>query len=368
MIPFLDLNTINAPYETQFKEKFASFLNKGWYVLGEEVKRFEEEYAAYCGTTYCVGTANGLDALRLILEGYKILGKLSEGDEVLIASNTYIATIIGVKQAGLVPVLVEASIDTYNFDFNHLKDKITTRTKVIMPTHLYGRLTDMDRVSEFAKIHNLLTVTDCAQSHGAMTSSGSRSGAMADAAGHSFYPTKNLGALGDAGAITTNNRSLVDVVRKYRNYGFKKRYVAEYAGVNSRLDELQAAFLRIKLRDLDIQNEKRRVIARRYVSEIKNDIITLPQGTGNNDHVLHLFVIRCPKRDELEAYLKVEGIGYIIHYPIPPHKQEALRELSNQSFPVCEQIHREVLSIPISPVLTEAEVTTVIRIINNFQC
>lgn len=368
MIPFLDLKALNAPYEEAFKKKFASFLDKGWYVLGEEVQLFEKEYAAYCGTKHCIGTANGLDALRLILEGYKILGKLSEGDEVLIASNTYIATIIGVKQAGLVPVLVEASLQTYNFDFYDLEKKITSKTKVIMPTHLYGRLTDMEGVSAFAKAHNLLTVTDCAQSHGAIATSGKRSGSLADASGHSFYPTKNLGALGDAGAITTDDVELTEVVKKYRNYGFKERYVAEYAGINSRLDEVQAAFLRIKLRDLDAQNEKRRVITRRYLSEVTNEHIILPKWEGGDDHVWHLFVVRCKKRDELQAYLKDKGVGTIIHYPVPPHKQEALEEFKQLLFPICEQIHNEVLSIPISPVLSEGEVDEVISILNSFKC
>lgn len=368
MIPFLDLKAINAPYQVAFKEKFASFLDKGWYVLGAEVVNFEKAYATFCGSSYCVGTANGLDALRLILEGYKILGKLAEGDEVLIASNTYIATIIGVKQAGLVPVLVEASLETYNFDFEDLARKVSSRTKVIMPTHLYGRLTDMKRVCAFAKAHQLLTVTDCAQSHGAIASNGKRSGAMANAAGHSFYPTKNLGALGDAGAVTTDDGALVEVIKKYRNYGFKERYVAQYMGVNSRLDEVQAAFLNIKLGDLDAQNEKRRIIARRYLTEIKNKQITLPQWSGGKDHVWHLFVVRCKDRDQLRDYLKMEGVGTIIHYPLPPHKQEALKEFKNLSFPRCEQIHKEVLSIPISPALREEEVSQIVRILNNFIC
>lgn len=368
MIPFLDLTALNAPYEAAFKESFTSFLDKGWYVLGEEVTQFEKAYAAYCGTSYCVGTANGLDALRLILEGYKILGKLSEGDEVLIASNTYIATIIGVKQAGLVPVLVEASLDSYNLDFADLARKITPKTKVIMPTHLYGKLTDMQQVSAFAKAYQLLMVTDCAQSHGAIALDGRRSGAMADAAGHSFYPTKNLGALGDAGAITTDDAALVAVIKKYRNYGFKERYVAQYVGVNSRLDEVQAAFLNIKLRDLDSQNEKRRTIARRYLAEIKNKHIILPQWGGGKDHVWHLFVVRCQHRDHLRDYLKKEGVGTIIHYPIPPHKQEALKEFEHVSLPICEQMHEEVLSIPISPVLTAVQVTQIVRILNGFIC
>jgi len=368
MIPFLNLKEINAPYEKELKNKFDSFLEKGWYILGNEVTAFQKEYAAYCGTQFCIGTANGLDALRLILEGYKILGKLQVGDEVLVASNTYIATIIGVKQAGLKPVLVEVNLDTFNFDYNDLEQKITSKTRVIMPTHLYGRLTDMDRVNAFAKAYNLLTVTDCAQSHGAITASGKRSGSLADASGHSFYPTKNLGALGDAGAITTNDKALAEVVEKYRNYGFKERYVAQYTGVNSRLDELQAAFLRIKLRDLDTQNSKRIAIAKQYLEGINNEHIILPQWSEGKDYVWHLFVVRCEQRDVLQEYLKVNGIATIIHYPVPPHKQEALQELASMSLPVCEQLHSEVLSLPISPSLTKTEITQIIKAINDFKC
>ncbi|AWH72836.1 aminotransferase [Dokdonia sp. Dokd-P16] len=368
MIPFLDLKKINAPFEQEFKNKFDSFLAKGWYVLGEEVQLFEAEYAQYCGTTHCVGTANGLDALRLIFEGYKILEQLQEGDEVLVASNTYIATIIAIKQAGLIPVLVEASLLTLNFDFEDLEHKITPKTKVVLPTHLYGELTDMERINAFAKAYNLLVITDCAQSHGAKDVNGNRSGSLADASAHSFYPTKNLGALGDAGAITTDNESLAQVVKKYRNYGFKERYVAEYAGVNSRLDEIQAAFLRIKLRDLDIQNQKRREIAIQYLSKIDNKHILLPQLDKEENHVWHLFVIRSVYRDQLQAYLKNQGIGTNIHYPVPPHKQEGLSEYNMQSFPVCEQLHKEVLSIPLSPALSEEDVEDIITALNNFRC
>ena len=368
MIPFLDLKKINAPFEQEFKNKFDSFLEKGWYVLGEEVQLFEAEYAQYCGTTHCVGTANGLDALRLIFEGYKILKQLQEGDEVLVASNTYIATIIAIKQAGLIPVLVEASLLTYNFDFEDLEHKITQKTKVILPTHLYGKLTDMEQVSAFAKAYNLLVITDGAQSHGAKDRSGNRSGSIADASAHSFYPTKNLGALGDAGAITTSNEALAQVIKKYRNYGFKERYVAQYVGVNSRLDEIQAAFLRIKLKHLDTQNTRRREIAMQYLSSIHNDLITLPQPDEGENHVWHLFVVRSKHRDLLQSYLNEQGIGTNIHYPVPPHKQEALSEFNMQSFPVCEQLHNEVLSIPLSPVLSADEVEEIVKALNDFKC
>ncbi|WP_299216493.1 DegT/DnrJ/EryC1/StrS family aminotransferase [uncultured Dokdonia sp.] len=366
MIPFLDLRAINAPYDAEFQEKFKSFLEKGWYILGDEVRLFEAEFATYCGTKYCIGTANGLDALRMILEGYKILGKLSEGDEVLVASNTYIATILGIQQAGLIPVLVEADLDTYNFDFEDLQQKVTAKTKVMMPTHLYGQLADMEQVSAFAKANSLYIVTDSAQSHGAMTSQGKRSGSLGDASGFSFYPTKNLGALGDGGAITTDDEALAEVVRSYRNYGFKERYVSVYTGINSRLDEVQALFLRIKLRDLDTANQLRRAIAKRYLQEIQNPKLVLPDWKGDESHVFHLFVIRCETRDHLRDYLTKHDIGTIIHYPIPPHQQEALQEYAHLSFPVTEKIHQEVLSVPLSPVMDEAMITRVISILNRY--
>ena len=373
MIPFLDLHTLNARFEKDFKTKFSQFLDKGWYILGEEVKLFEQEYAAYCGTSHCVGTANGLDALRLILEGYKALGQLKVGDEVLVASNTYIATILGIQQAGLVPVLVEAEANTFNFDFNDLESKVTAKTKVIMPTHLYGQLADMEKVTAFANLprrqagaQRLLIVTDAAQSHGAKDSQGKSSGGLADASGHSFYPTKNLGALGDGGAVTTNDADLANVIDKLRNYGFEERYVSKYVGLNSRLDEIQAAFLRIKLRALDTDNESRRSIAKRYFKEVHNPKLILPSWDGTERHVFHLFVVRTADRDQLAAFLKERGIGTIVHYPIPPHKQEALKQYKELSFPITEMIHNEVLSIPIGPLMTENHLSAVISALNAY--
>lgn len=366
MIPFLNLQAVNAPYKEQFDGAFLSFQEKGWYVLGDEVRLFEEEFAQYCGTKHCVGTANGLDALRMILEGYKILGKLQDGDEVLVASNTYIATILGIQQAGLIPVLVESEDRTYNFDFQDLSARLTPKTKVVMPTHLYGQLADMEWVTAFAKAHNLLVVTDCAQAHGAQDTLGNRAGSLADASGFSFYPTKNLGALGDAGAITTNDQALVNVLHKYRNYGFEQRYVSVYQGINSRLDELQAAFLRIKLKDLDACNEKRKVIARRYLSEIKNSKLSLPIWDGSAGHVFHLFVLRCTNRDRLQSYLLEKGIKTTIHYPIPPHKQKALSAYKRLSFPVTEKIHNDILSIPLNPALTIEQITQIIKALNSY--
>ena len=352
MIPFLDLKAINAPYKEQFTTVFEAFQEKGWYILGDEVRLFEKEFAYYCGVAHCVGTANGLDALRMILEGYKILGKVQEGDEVLVAANTYIATILGIQQAGLVPVLVEAEDQTYSFDFNDLEKRLTSKTKVVMPTHLYGQLADMERVHAFAKAHNLLTVTDCAQAHGAEDANGHKAGSLADASGFSFYPTKNLGALGDAGAVTTNDPELAGVLYKYRNYGFEQRYVSAYQGINSRLDELQAAFLRIKLKDLDRCNQKRQWIAKRYLDEVKNPVLSLPVWDGSQNHVFHLFVVRSQDRDRLQSYLLDNGVRTTIHYPIPPHKQKALEAFNSQSFSVAEKIHQEVLSIPLNPALS----------------
>jgi len=366
MIPFLNLTAVNAAYKKEFVTTFEAFQDKGWYILGEEVSRFEEEFAAYCGTKYCVGTANGLDALRMILEGYKILGKLEVGDEVLVASNTYIATILSIKQAGLIPVLVESENKIYNFNLQDLERKVTSKTRAVMPTHLYGQLVDMQCIQVFAEANNLLIVTDCAQAHGARDEHGNRAGSLADAAGFSFYPTKNLGALGDAGAITTNDTALVQVLKKYRNYGFEKRYVAEYEGINSRLDELQAAFLRIKLRDLDTANAKRRAIAKTYLENIKNDKLTLPFWDGSENHVFHLFVIRSANREALQAHLENNGIGTAIHYPVPPHKQKALAAYTTHSFPITEAIHNQVLSIPLNPTMTNDEIAKVVDVLNAF--
>ncbi len=366
MIPFLDLHKINQRYESDFKSKFNSFLDSGYYVLGTNVAAFEKEYAAYCGTKYCIGVGNGLDALRLVIEGYKILGNLKNGDEVLVASNTYIATILAIKQANLNPVLVESESDTFNFNLKELKAAITHKTKAIMPVHLYGQLSPMNEISEIAKKNNLLIIEDAAQAHGAINKEGVLAGNLGDAAGFSLYPTKNLGALGDAGAITTNNENLASVIRKLRNYGSSSKYVNEYVGFNSRLDEVQAAFLRGKLSFLNEENKRRRKIAERYLFEISNSKIKLPSYKGSKNHVFHQFVIQVANRDKFIKYLTKNGIGSLIHYPIPPHKQEALSEFSNLHFPITEKIHEEVVSIPMSPVLLEQEVTKIILVLNSY--
>ena len=366
MIPFLDLRAINKRFETQFQNRFQQFLESGYYILGSQVKEFEEAYANYCGVKYCIGVGNGLDALRLILEGYKILGKLKDGDEVLVASNTYIATIIAIKQAGMVPVLVESDASNYNFDISSLKNSITKKSKAIMPVHLYGQLAPMDEILKISKENDLLVIEDAAQAHGAKNREGKFAGNIGDAAGFSFYPTKNLGALGDGGAVTTNDNEMAEVIKKLRNYGSSSKYVNEFLGINSRLDEVQAAFLNCKLPALDVDNNRRREIAKIYISEIKNKKIKLPEWDGSGNHIFHLFVIQVENREYFIEYLKENKVGSLIHYPIPPHRQQALSEYSHLSFPITEKIHNKVVSIPISPVLSEEEVDRVISILNKY--
>jgi len=366
MIKFLDLKKINAPYEVAFENKLHSVLEKGWYVLGDEVEAFETHFANYCGTKYGIGVGNGLDALTLIFKGYIQLGKLQKGDEVLVPANTYIASILAIIQADLVPILVEPKLETYNIDPDLILEKITSKTKAILAVHLYGQLADMNPISDIAKQNNLLVIEDAAQAHGAENETGLKAGNLGDASGFSFYPGKNLGALGDGGAVTTNDDTLAKVLFSLRNYGSETKYYNDYIGVNSRLDELQAAFLNVKLPHLDYDNENRRTIAKRYLSEIDNDKITLPSWDFSNHHVFHLFVIRCEKRNELQQYLEQNGIETMIHYPIPPHKQKALPLWNTLSFPITEKIHNEVLSLPISPIMTMEEVDFVVQKLNSW--
>lgn len=365
MIKFLDLQKINADYKNEFKNKLQSFLDSGWYVLGNEVKVFEANFAAYCGTKYCIGVANGLDALILIFNAYKKLGKLKDGDEVIVPANTYIASIIAIIQNNLVPVLVEPKLETYNIDPEEVEKHITSKTKAILAVHLYGQLAEMNAINQLAKKHNLLVVEDAAQSHGAVMN-GSKAGNLSDATGFSFYPGKNLGALGDAGAITTNDDALAKTLFSLRNYGSEEKYKNEFIGLNSRLDEIQAGFLNIKLTDLDTHNQRRREIGKRYLSEIKNEKIVLPLYDGSDNHVFHLFVIRTSDRKELQDYLEKHQIQSLIHYPIAPHKQKALAHFSHLSLPITEKIHREVLSIPLNHVLLDAEVSEIIHRLNQY--
>ena len=366
MISFLDLKAINQRFEAEFQDSFRQFLDSGHYILGSQVKQFEANFARYCGAKHCIGVGNGLDALRLILEGYKILGKIRENDEVLVASNTYIATILAIKQANLKPVLVEADLDTYNFDLISLQNSISPKTKAIMPVHLYGQLSPMDEILKISRQHNLLIIEDAAQAHGAKDKNGKRAGNLGDAAGFSFYPTKNLGALGDGGAVTTNDDALAQIVGKLRNYGSSTKYENELLGINSRLDELQAAFLNVKLPTLDADNEIRNKIAKKYLSEIKNEKISLPRFDGSENHVFHLFVVRVKNRNAFIDYLDRNGVGHLIHYPVPPHKQRALSEFSHLSFPKAEKIHAEIISLPMSPIMTGQQVQEVISALNRY--
>lgn len=366
MIPFLDLQKYNAAHQAHFQDKLNLILKKGWFVLGDEVTTFEQNFATYCGTKHCIGVGNGLDALILIFKGYILLGKLTKNDEVLVPANTYIASILAIEEAGLVPVLVEPFENTFLINTNLIEAKITSKTKAILPVHLYGQLAQMDEINAIAQKHNLLVVEDAAQAHGAVFQSGKKAGNLSNAAGFSFYPGKNLGALGDAGAITTNDDALAKVLKSIRNYGSEVKYTNEYKGVNSRLDEVQAAFLNVKLPFLDTENQLRRDIAIRYLSDIKNPNIQLPFYDFSDNHVFHLFVIQCVNRIDFQNYLMKNGVATMIHYPIPPHKQNAFESWNQLSFPITEKIHNEVLSLPLHPFLTSNEVNLIIELINNY--
>ncbi len=366
MIPFLDLKGLNAQYRAELIEACTKVIDSGWYVQGNECKEFDSEFAQYCGTKYAIGVANGLDALILILRAYKELGIMNDGDEVIVPSNTYIASILAISQNNLVPVLVEPDINTYLIDPSKIEEKITSKTKAILPVHLYGQTCEMDKINDIAEKYNLKVIEDSAQSHGAFYEN-KRSGNLGDASGFSFYPGKNLGALGDGGAVTTNDEELANTIKALGNYGSHKKYENLYKGVNSRLDEMQAAMLRVKLRYLDNEVEKRRDIANYYLENIKNENIILPVVRAEDNHVWHLFVIRTSKRDVLQKYLLDNGVKTLIHYPIPPHKQNAYKEWNNESYPVSEQIHDEVMSLPISGVQSFEDTKKIIRKINEFK-
>ena len=372
MIKFLDLKKINEPYEIAFQEKLKSVLENGWYILGNEVTTFETSFASYCGTKYCVGVGNGLDALVLIFKGYIQLGKLQKGDEVIVPANTYIASILAILQADLVPVLVEPKLETYNINPDLISEKITSKTKAILAVHLYGQLAEMDRINEIANQNNLLVIEDAAQAHGAFFEPKAKSqkpkakSQKPKVAAYSFYPGKNLGALGDAGAIVTNDDDLSKTILSLRNYGSETKYYNDFIGVNSRLDELQAAFLNVKLPNLDKENNIRKTIAKRYLTEIYNDKIQLPFWDKTANHVFHLFVIRTQNREKLKNYLLENGIETMIHYPVPPHKQKAFSSWNKWSFHITKKIHNEVLSLPMNPVLTVDEVSFIIDVLNKY--
>jgi len=362
-IPFLDLKAVNLRHAAALEEAFSRVLRSGWYIQGQEVKDFEKEFAAYCGTEHCIGVGNGLDALILILRAYKELGALKEGDEVIVPANTYIASILAITENRLVPVLVEPNAKTYNIDATCIEKKITGKTKAVMPVHLYGQVVEMQGISKLAAQHGLLVIEDSAQAHGAYEGN-KRAGNLGDVAGFSFYPGKNLGALGDAGAVTTNNAELAGVIRALGNYGSHKKYEHLYQGVNSRLDEIQAAMLRVKLQHLDSEIDERRKAANFYLSRIRNKKITLPFVRDEKAHVWHLFVIRSENRDALQAQLAAKGIQTLIHYPKPPHHQQAYAAWKDMPLPITERIHAEVLSLPLWPGMPEEALNSVVEAVN----
>ncbi|MDP3119209.1 MAG: DegT/DnrJ/EryC1/StrS family aminotransferase [Sulfuricurvum sp.] len=365
MIPFLDLKSINAQYRAELIAACTRVIDSGWYIQGNECNGFEVEFAAYCSTKHAIGVANGLDALILILRAYKVMGIMTDSDEVIVPSNTYIASILAISQNNLVPILVEPDINTYLIDPTKIEEKITSKTKAILPVHLYGQTCDMESINTIARKYNLKVIEDSAQSHGAYFGN-KRCGNLGDASGFSFYPGKNLGALGDGGAITTNHDELAQVVRALGNYGSHKKYENLYQGINSRLDELQAAMLRVKLQYLDNEIEKRREIAGYYLENIKNSNIILPTLRAEDNHVWHLFVIRTQNRDELQKYLSDNSIQTLIHYPIPPHKQEAYKEWNSKNYPISEQIHSQILSLPISAVQSLENTNKIVQALNDF--
>ena len=362
MIPFLDLKRINDTHQEGIRAAMERVLQSGWYIVGQEGVAFEQAFAQYCGTRHCIGVGNGLDALTLVLNAWAF----DPGTEVIVPSNAYIASVLSVTRAGLIPVFVEPDPRTYLLDFTRIEAAISTRTKAILPVHLYGRCCDMVAINTVAQRHNLMVLEDAAQAHGALHG-GHWAGNLGNAAGWSFYPSKNLGALGDAGAITTNDDALADRLRALRNYGSAQKYVNEYAGHNSRLDELQAAILSAKLPWLDAENSRRRALARLYLTGITNPNVSLPPADQPDQDVWHLFVVRHPRRDAFRAYLRERGVGTDVHYPISPHHQRAYAPYAHLSLPISEQLHREVVSLPLNPTLTDDEVTYIINVINQYE-
>ncbi|MES2995305.1 MAG: DegT/DnrJ/EryC1/StrS family aminotransferase [Verrucomicrobiota bacterium] len=364
-VPFLDLRAINAACADELAAAARRVIDSGWYIHGEEHAAFEKEFAQWNGSPHALGVANGLDALTLVLRAWKELGVLRDGDEVIVPANTYIASVLAITENRLVPKLVEPDPVTFNLDPTRLEAALTSRTRVILPVHLYGRFAPMPEICDFARRHGLKVLEDCAQAHGA-SSGGRKCGTWGDAAGFSFYPGKNLGALGDAGAVNTADDKLADVVRALRNYGSEKKYHNRYQGPNSRLDEMQAALLRVKLSRLDAGNERRKEIAARYLQGIRHSAISLPEAPPAEQHVWHLFVIRTARRDQLQQHLTNCGIQTMVHYPIPPHRQAAYPSLEHDPLLITETIHREVLSLPISPVMTDAQTDEVITAVNRW--
>lgn len=370
MIPFLDLKAINQQHRQALINAATRVIDSGWYVLGQEVKAFEQEFAAYCGTSHCVGMANGLDALVLTLRAWKEMGKLHEGDEVIVPANTYIASVLAITENRLKPVFVEPDANTYNLCPHKVREAITPKTKAIVAVHLYGQLAPMKAIMAIAEEHQLLVLEDSAQAHGASVD-GKRAGNWGHASGFSFYPGKNLGALGDAGCITTNDPELAQAVRALGNYGSHKKYENLYQGLNSRLDEMQAALLRVKLQHLDAETRVRQQIAVAYAQGINNPLVSLPIVSAStvdwlDEHVFHLFVVRVQQRAAFQGHLKAAGIDTLIHYPIPPHQQQAYKAYNGLQLPLTEAIHREVVSLPIGPTMGTGDVDKVVQAVNAF--
>lgn len=362
MIPFLDLQKVNKQYEKELKEVASRVIDSGWYISGVEVEKFEKEFAVHCGVKYCVGVSNGLDALKLILKAYNI----GPGDEVIVPSNTYIASILAISEVGAKPILIEPEIETYNINSQLIEEKISEATKAILVVHLYGRVVEMTPILEIAEKYDLKIIEDAAQAHGA-SYKGKQAGNLGDAAGFSFYPGKNLGALGDGGAITTNDGDLAEKLKAFRNYGSHKKYENLFKGYNHRLDEMQAAFLRVKLKHLDKENDIRRKLANLYLTHIKNEHVILPSAPSvATNCVWHVFTIRTANREKLITYLLEHGIQTMIHYPVPPHKQKAYSEWNKEEYPISEKIHNEILSLPISSVQTEQSTWEIIEVINEY--
>lgn len=366
MIKFLDLQMLNARFNNEFKEAYNKFLSSGRYILGDGVEDFENNFASYCRSKYCIGTANGLDALILIFKGYIELGRLKKGDEVLVPANTYIASILSIIHSGLTPIFIEPDSETFNISPLAIDKAITPRTKAILAVHLYGQLANINAINSISKANNMLVIEDAAQAHGAVCENGKRAGNLGDAAGFSFYPSKNLGALGDAGGVTTNDKELAYIIYKLRNYGTSSKNVNEYIGHNSRLDEIQAIFLTIKLKHLDEDNARRVQIAKRYFSKINNIKVKLPYFSNANNHVFHQFVVRVEDRKEFVNYLINNNVETLVHYPIAPHKQKAFLKYAHLKLPVTENIHKKVVSIPLNPMLTEVEINTIIALLNAY--
>lgn len=361
MIKFLDLEKVNNRFRSEIDARFKNILDKGWYLQGEENEKFAQNFAKYCGTNYAIGVANGLDAINLIIRAFKF----GKGDEIIVPANTYIATILAISENNCTPVLVEPDINTYNINPDLIEEKITDKTKAIIVVHLYGQAVEMEKVWALAKKYNLKVIEDSAQAHGAIYQ-GKRVGNLSDASAFSFYPGKNLGCMGDGGAVTTNDKNLYEKIKAIANYGSDRKYHHIYKGVNSRLDELQAAVLDVKLPYLDKDNQRRRKIANYYLENIKNDKIIMRKAYEEESNVWHIFPVRTDNREALQKHLEDNGIQTNIHYPTPPHKQGAYKEWENQKYPVSEEIHRTIISLPISPVMTDEEVKKVVDIINKY--